>query len=229
MLLYDVAQAKTMIPNKINDLNYPQNPTLSYDAHFLAVQYQIGGPFDLNVGVEDLVADSLLAVPNLNAPNSANFDPSLNGDGSLIAFSSNRATGLGGYDIFLYSVPGDSLIALPGLNSAASELSPSITRDGRYITFQSGRPQSGSPADSLIDVYVYDRQTSSLLALPGANTPMAEIQPAISPDGRYIAYATESVGGRDVRVYDIREQRLLRIEGLNDPYFLDYFPSLASP
>jgi Tol biopolymer transport system component len=225
VLLYDVARGEIRIPTRINQLAFVQNPALSGDGRFLAVHYQLGGPFDLSVGVEDLAGDSLLAVPHLNDPNSTNFDPSLNGDGSLIAFASNRLGGRGAFDIYLYSVPGDSLIPLPGLNSSAQDLGPSISGDGRYIAFQSGR---GGGA-GLIDVYVYDRATQSLVPLPGANTALGEVEPAISPDGRYLAFATEFTGGRDVRVYDIRARRLLRLEGLNDPTYFDEFPALAGP
>jgi len=223
MFLYDIATGQTTIPQKINQLFYVQNPTLSYDGRFLAAQYQVSGPFDLFIAIQDLVADSLLQVPNLNAVNATNFDPSLSRDGSLMAFASNRVGTLGAFDIFLYSVPGDSVIPVPGLNSSAQELSASISADGRYIAFQSGR----LGGVGLIDVYLYDRQTQSLLPLPGANTNLSEIQPTISPDGRYLAFASESTGGRDVKLYDIRDRRLLPLEGINDPFFFDSFPSLA--
>jgi len=225
VLLYDVATGATRIPSKVNALTYIQNPSLSGNGRFLAVHYQIGGPYDLYVAVQDLVADTLLQVPNLNDPSGTNFDPSLNGDGSLVAFSSNRFGTAGAFDIYLYSVPGDSIVPLPGLNSEQQELSPSISADGRYIAFQSGRAGGAG----VIDVYVYDRVTRSLLSLPLANTPLADVQPAISPDGRYLAFATEFTGGRDLRVYDIREKRLLRLDNLNDPLYYDYFPALASP
>lgn len=223
MFLYDIATAQTTIPEKINQLFQVQNPSLSYDGRFLAAQYQVSGPFDQFIAIQDLVADSLLGVPNLNELGVTNFDPSLNGDGSLVAFASNRFGTVGAFDIFLYSVPGDSLIPLPGLNSDAQELSASISADGRYIAFQSGR----LGGVGIIDVYVYDRATAALLPLPGANTNLSEIQPALSPDGRFLAFATEDSGGRDVRIYDLRDKRLLPLSDLNDPYFFDSAPVLA--
>ena len=223
LFLYDIATAQTTIPAKINQLFQVQNPSLSYDGRFLASQYQVSGPFDQYVAIQDLVADSLLGIPNLNNPGSTNFDPSLSGDGSLVAFASNRLGGLGAFDIWLYSVPGDSMIPLPGLNSSAQELSPSISSDGRYIAFQSGR----LGGVGLIDVFVYDRASQTLLPLPGANTNMSEILPSLSPNGRFIAYATEATGGRDVRIYDVRDQRELVLKDLNDPYFFDSAPVLS--
>ena len=223
LFLYDIASAQTRIPARINQLFQVQNPSLSYDSRFLAAQYQVSGPFDQYIAIQDLVADSLLGVPNLNSAGATNFDPSLNGNGSLVAFASNRIGTVGAFDIFLYSVPGDSMIALPGLNSTAMELSASISADGRYIAFQSGRLGGAG----IIDVFVYDRQTQSLLALPGVNTNLSEILPALSPDGRYLTYATEANGGRDVGLYDLRDRRHLPLPDLNDPYFFDSAPVLA--
>jgi hypothetical protein len=76
-------------------------------------------------------------------------------------------------------------------------------------------------------VYVYDRASSSFLPLPGANTPLGESLPALSPDGRYLAYQTEAEGGGDIRLYDIVLQQLVPVPGLNDPYYPDRQPSLA--
>lgn len=224
ILLYDVATGQTRVPHWINTLLSPQNPALSGDGRYLAVQYSPSTTLETYVAVEDMAGDSLLPVPNLNSPGLVTFDPVMSADGQLVAVASTRAGTVGGFDIFLYSVPDDIFLPLPGLNSTASDLAPSLSADGRYLAFQSGRPGG----EGLIDVYVYDRQAQSLLPLPGANTPMADYVPSISPDGRYLAYATESEGGRNIRIYDIQAQRLLELPGLNDPYFYDYFPSLAS-
>ena len=224
ILLYDVATGVITIPHWTNTLQNLNNPALSGDGRYLAVQYVPGTP-DLYVGVEDLVGDSLLPVSNLNLPGSFSFDPSLSADGKLIAFASNRSGGEGGYDLYLYNVPGDTLIPLPGLNSAYNDLAPSLSADGRYVAFQSGRVGTYG---GVIDVYLYDRRTQSLVPLPGANTPLADFLPAISPDGRYVAYGTDSGGGRDVRLYDVVTKRLVDLPSCNDPYFYDYFPALSN-
>lgn len=224
--LYDVASHELRAPDKLNQLVLAApNPALSADGRFLAAQYQVGGVFDQWVTMMDLEADTLLQVPNLNDPSATNWDPSLNGDGTLMTLTSNRFGSVGGWDIFLYSVPGDTLIPLPGLNTPENEMASSISADGRYIAFQHGHGN----ADSLYNVQVYDRSTRSLLALPGANTALGEVQPALSPDGRYLAYMTDPVGGGDVRVYDIRQGRLLQVEGLNVQNYRDSFPALAIP
>jgi Tol biopolymer transport system component len=225
LLLYDVATGAVSLPHWASTLDYPNNPSLSADARYLAFQYQVGAS-DLFVGVEDLVGDRLLPLPMLNASGTISFDPSLSADGSLIAFASMRPNaGGGGWDIFLYSVPGDSLVPLPGINSAYSDLAPSLSGDGRYLAFQSGRPGLDG---GVIDVFLYDRQTQSLVPLPGVNTPLADYLPSLSPDGRYLAYTTDSQGGRDIRLYDVVTHRFVDLPGLDDPYFYDYFPAISN-
>src|SRR5262249_37083525 len=98
---------------------------------------------------------------------------------------------------------------------------PLLSADGRYVAFQSAR-------SGVIDVFLYDRQTQALVPLPGLNTNLADFLPSISPDGRYLAYTSEATGGRDVHVYDVTQHRVLDLPHLNDPYFFDYFPSLAN-
>jgi Tol biopolymer transport system component len=144
--LYDVATHDLRAPARINQLNLAApNPALSANGRYLAAQYQLGGFFDQWITMTDLEADTLFQLPNLNDPNSTNWDPSVNGDGTLIAFTSNRLGGRGGWDVFLYSVPADTMIPLPGLNTPDNEMASSITADGRYIVSSRG---TGTPTAS---------------------------------------------------------------------------------
>jgi Tol biopolymer transport system component len=198
----------------------PWNPSLSWDGRYLAVQVQEGSYFQLNVLLMDAVADTVVPTPRLHTFGYTDFGPALSGDGKLIAFCTNRS---GSYDIALYDVAGDSLIALPGLNSPYSDTGPSISRDGRLIAFHSNRPGGVG----LFDVYVYDRASASLLPLPGANTAVSESNPALSPDGRWLAFQTDAEGGGDIRLYDIVLQQLFPLIGLNDSYYYDEAPTIA--
>ena len=224
-MLMDVATGRLSLPFRTRQFQGPTNPSLSFDGRYLATNYQVGGdPFMQVVAVEDLADSTLLPLPTLNELGVTNFDPSINGDATLIAFATNGSLSLGAFDIVLYSVPRDSFIELPGLNTNQQELGPAISADGRYIAFTSGR----AGGVGLIDVYLYDRQTSSLVDLPGFNTPLSEIQPCLSPDGRYLACATEAEGGGDVRLYDLVTKQLVAIPGVNHDRNVDQYPVLSS-
>lgn len=221
--LYDVRAATVHLLSTPGLFAFSQNPTLSGDGHYLAFHYTTGGDlFDQQIALMDARADTLIPTPNLHLSGAGEFDPALSGDGKLIAFTSNRN---GSLDVFLYSVPGDSIVPLPGCNTDGySETGVSISADGRYVAFHSNRPGGVG----LFDVYVYDRQTASLLPMPGANTVLSELNPALSPDGRYVAYETENDGAGDIRLYDLLLQRLVPVPGLNSNYFLDRYPTVAN-
>jgi Tol biopolymer transport system component len=223
--VYDVQTGAIRIPGPLKNLPSTLNPSLSYNGRYLAYQVQGAGPFDQDIQMIDLQADTLVEMPNINEYAATDFDPSVNGDGTLIAFATNGTKSVGSFDIVLYSVPADTFIALPHLNSVFNELAPSISRDGRYIAFQTGNPLL---VKGLVDVEVYDRQLDTLLDLPGANTNLADVQPCISPDGRYLAYATESSGGRDIKLYDIQAKQLIPLSGVNDPIYFDEMPSISN-
>jgi Tol biopolymer transport system component len=223
--VYDVQTGAIHIPGPLKILTNTLNPSLSYDGRYMAFQVQGTGPFDQDIRMIDLAADTLVQMPNINEYAATDFDPSVSGDGTLIAFATNGTKAVGSFDIVLYSVPGDSFIALPHLNSVFNELAASISRDGRYIAFQTGNPLL---TKGLVDVEVYDRQIDTLLDLPGANTALSEVQPAISPDGRYLAYATESSGGMDIKLYDIQAKHLIPLTGVNDPLYFDQMPTLSN-
>ncbi len=221
LLIYDTRTGIIRVPQSTVQFGSPVNPSLSYDGHYMAFQNLVGSFLELYIVMVDVPADTIIPTPKLHLLGAQDFDPSLSGDGKLIAFASNRT---GGYDVYLYDVARDSVIALPGMNSSSSDLAPSISADGRYIAFHSNRPGGVG----LFDVYVYDRQAQQFLPLPGANTTLSDINPALSPDGRYLAFSTESEGGTDIRLYDLVAQKLVSAPGLNDPYFADRFPALSN-
>lgn len=222
LFLYDVRHATVHLLATPGQFSFAQNPALSGDGGRLAFHYSLGADFtDFRIGYMDAQADTLVPTPGLTNLAVGGFDPAVSGDGSLIAFTS---AGQGSFDILLYSVPGDSLVPLPGLNTTFSETGVSISADGRYVAFHSNRPGG----IGLFDVYVYDRQTQALLPTPGANTVLSELNPALSPDGRYVAYETENDGGGDIRLYDLRLQQLIPVPGLNSGYFLDRFPTIGN-
>jgi hypothetical protein len=137
--------------------------------------------------------------------------PSINSDGTFIAFQS-RATDLvsiipGGNgstpDIFLYNVISDEITIISldtsdrGANGAST--SPSVDRDGDMIAFESTAtdidPLSIGDNGSTPDIFIHDRSgsgdpTNTIISLDtigeGANG--ASTNPSINADGRFVAF-----------------------------------------
>jgi Tol biopolymer transport system component len=127
-----------------------------------------------------------------------NFAPSINADGTRIAFHSNQDLTGGNTDgndeIFLfdatagvltqitYSTEGDPLL---------ENYSASISGDGARIAFVSGRDLTGTNPDGSLEIVLFDITT-------GAFTPVTDaaagssISPSISFDGRRIAFVSRS-------------------------------------
>ncbi len=133
------------------------------------------------------------------------FSPGINGDGSVIAFSS-RAGNLvpddtnGIEDVFVADrTAGTIELISRGLDGPANGASsfPRVSADGRYVVFQS-RASNLVEGDEngTSDIFVYDRDTATLrlvsVGLDGAPANDSSITPAISDDGRVIAFASRA-------------------------------------
>ncbi|MCC2671128.1 MAG: WD40-like beta propeller repeat protein [Armatimonadetes bacterium] len=173
------------------------------------------GPSGWNLLLMDREDGKPHELPGLNSDEDDRM-PSLSGDGRWLAFASSRPDGAGLQDLYLYDTLEKHPVPLPGLNSASRETEPCISADGRWLAFVSTRPRDpGAPAGSGdLDVHLYDRSTGALVPLPGLNGPGAEQSPALSPDGRYLAFVSE-LG------------KLLPTPGLNSPRD-DMEPALAA-
>jgi Tol biopolymer transport system component len=177
------------------------------------------GPAGWNLLLQERESGKSLDLPGLNSDEDDRM-PSLSSDGRWLAFASSRPDSAGLQDIYLYDVQARRPASLPGLNSASRETEPSLSADGRWLAFVSTRPQRAeAPVGSgNLDLYLYDRQTEMLVPLPGLNGPGADQSPALSPDGRFIAFVAErfgGAGGRDLYLYDRQGGHLLPTPGLN--------------
>ena len=112
----------------------------------------------------------------------------------LIAFASDRGhTGL--YDIFLYDADLGGFRLLKGLhNSAFSDSSPALSRDGQLIAFVTGRDGAGTSS-----IYIYERISCSLLSTPGLRTGH-ESEPTFTGDTRRLAFVRDTLGRRRIRL-----------------------------
>lgn len=160
--------------------------------------------------------------------------PELSRDGRSLYFYSDRAGGLGGFDLWA-SRRGETSWEPPvnlgsSVNTEFNEYGPALTPDGRELFFASNRPrpdetpaprnawtatireQRGRHDYDLYRVALTEegapqstRTASALLAL---NTPSDEGAPAVSPVGDFIYFASDRPGG--LGGFDVYRSRRLR-------------------
>jgi hypothetical protein len=146
-----------------------------------------------------------LSVPNGGGVgNGRSGNPVLSGDGNLAAFDSEATNLVAGVDngvshIYVrdrgagtnthISKAGD------GTQGNGDSFRPDITRNGRYVAYDSTADNlvGGPPAlNPVRNVFVHDRQTSTTeqvsIAFDGSPTTVSSVQPSISDSGRFVAY-----------------------------------------
>ena len=154
----------------------------------------------------------------------ASFNPTITPDGRFVAFASS-ATNLvagdanGQADVFVNDrstgVTQRVSEAVDGSSGNGSSSGGSISHDGRYIAFTSSASNLvAGDTNGVQDVFVYDRQTSTIErvsingdGVEGAGTSFSS---SISADGRFVAFVSlasnlvsgDTNGTYDVFVYD---------------------------
>ena len=153
------------------------NPELSKDDRYVAWDE---GPFlSSDIRVRDLVRGLTTRFTSIPGPDGI---PQWSPDGSTIIFLADRG------DLYRlgFGVVGDPFLLL---KSDAPKIPTDWSIDGRYLAY-----------DSSNDVWLL--QLSDRKPLQVTNTPFAETDGRISPDGRWIAYQSNEAGvNRPVDVY----------------------------
>ncbi len=134
------------------------------------------------------------------------FDAAISADGSCVVFASS-ATNLvvadtnGVSDIFVRELAsGTTLrVSIAGALTQANQVSevPSISADGRYVAFSSYATNFvAGDTNGLSDIYVRDRTaqttTRASLSTGGVQPDMACWTPRLAPDGRSVAFESNS-------------------------------------
>jgi Tol biopolymer transport system component len=157
----------------------------------------------------------------------SDYQPRLSADGRFCAFASELENQTG--RISFWDRKERKLIDLAGLNNSPNgQLGPALSGDARLLAFSAwNRPGAGNRWNVLL----YDVTARKLLDLPGLNRPGADARmPALSPDGRWLAYASNARGGAgltDVRLYDRKAGKHVAVPGLNSAN-MDVEPSLSA-
>jgi len=122
--------------------------------------------------------DSLLP---LLADSATNVDPALSPDRTRIAFSSNRGSREGNYDVYVMDADGTNIRRFT--TAAGTDGHPTWTPDGERLVFTSAR--SGVPQIYIMPSDSADAEPQALTNSAGGNQ-----SPAVSPDGRTIAFVS---------------------------------------
>jgi len=176
---------------------------------FASDRNQTAGQLDLYL--YDLDAQGFRAILNINSALVPDLNPSISSDGLVIAFESNRG-GTGQSDILLYSRALQRLIDLPGVNTAADEIEPSITGDAAKLAF--ARSTAGVKR-----VHMVDGVGDTLLPLAGLDTTATFSDWSPSPDqtGARIAFVSDRNGTPDIFVWDRVARTVLNLPDLISP------------
>ncbi len=163
--------------------------------------------------------------------NAESYEPSVSGDGSLVAFTSTASNisstekGVSNNNVFLYDVANDNSIMIsvdPLSRKGGGGSKPSISHDGNRIAFYSHTATLvAGDNNGLWDIFLWEKNIPALKRVSltangkernqGTESVNRIVAPAISGNGRYIAFsttATNMVPGdtntwQDVFVYDI--------------------------
>lgn len=131
--------------------------------------------------------------------------------------------------IQLWDLKEKKLLDLPAINDTPNaQMGASLSGDGKLLSFSAWNRPGGSPR---WDLFLYDVTARKLLDLPGLNTvAFDERMPALSGDGRFLAFATnarDGAGLTDVVLYDRREGKRVALTGLNSGQ-MEVEPALSS-
>ncbi len=175
--------------------------------------------------------------PSGESANSESLEPAVSGDGNIIAFSSNASniseSSKGGINVFVH----DMLTGTTQLISTDFETGkgaggnvPSISEDGTRIAFCSASNRLvKNDNNNLWDIFLWQKGTPGLKRISltatggernqGTESASRVVAPAISGDGRMIAYATTATnvvpddtnGMQDVFLYNIETGSVKRV------------------
>jgi Tol biopolymer transport system component len=195
---------------------------ISFDGRFVVYS----GEFGSNLTIWDAAGGTRAQIGPGGTPVSGTR-PALSSDARYVAFESSvsfdpRDTNFG-TDIYVLDRATGAFdlvsISTAGALGDATSTQPTISDDGRYVAFLSFArnlaPGDGSFQDG--DVFVRDRLAGTTVVLSRTTATIDSYGPAISPDGRYVAFGsdqalvTPDVRFSDAFVSDLLTGALLRI------------------
>ena len=183
-----------------------RNPEISPSGGQVAVEC-----LDAAANSRDLwVLDAISGRPaRLTTDTSDDSDPIWSPDGRWIVFSSGRDAGE--RNLYRRLSTGAGLDERM-LRTPRTKYPSSWSRDGKFIVFTSREQQTGW------DIWLYPLEGGP--PVPVVSTPAVEIEPQLSPDGRWLAYTSDESGRLEVFVRPFRAPGgawLISTDGGSDP------------
>jgi len=128
------------------------------------------------------------------------FDPVWLSGGNSIIYVSDTAP----FDLFKYDFESQTSSAL--ITTKTDKTKPSISDDGRYVTFVQIAPGASQKKE---DVYLVDMQNDKKI-LPISNTTYSESAASISPNGRYVAFQSDENGSDQIYLAQTLNPKITR-------------------
>jgi Tol biopolymer transport system component len=190
-----------------NTLGEPSNghargPALSADGNVVAFESGASNlaptmSFRTNIFVRDGASLECITAQ----ANGDSSDVALSADGRVVAFTSGASNLVAGdtnmqYDIFVHDCKTGQTervsVASDGTQANGTSMQPALSADGRFVAFVSAANNLGADGDEARNyaVYVHDRTTHETRRVSAVGTDEQAIEPTISADGRYAAYAS---------------------------------------
>jgi len=167
------------------------SPRISPDGHKLAVAIEAPGTVNYNIWVFDLAR----SVPTrLTFSSSLDGHPTWSPDGKTIAFTSNRS---GQFHIYQTAADGTGTTS-PVIVDDAGEYNPSFSPDGRYLIFRRLSVQSGAHFEIWAKPLYSNPEAFPVVQSEAAH-------PALSPDGKWLAYSSQESGRPEIYVVPFRQ------------------------
>jgi Tol biopolymer transport system component len=195
---------------------YSREPAISANGRYLAfraaasslVTGDANGVDDIFLRDVDLSTTVLVSVSSAGVQSDKDSrSAALSANGRYVVFESDGTNLVDGdtngtTDIFLRDTEGSTTtrisVASDGGNANGISTKPSISADGRFITYQSSANNIvAGDTENMIDVFVYDRQTGTTSRISttadshtGGND--TSQTPFITPEGRFVVFASRA-------------------------------------
>jgi Tol biopolymer transport system component len=217
IFLYDTTtNSFTQVTNATGDHTSSFDASINSDGTRIAFESLAdltGGNADSNYEIFLYDATTLSLTQVTNTTGGGNLRPSINSDGTRIAFDS-RADLTGGnadgnQEIFLYNATTNSFTQVTHTTGDDNTFDPSINSDGTRIAFSSTRDLTGSNADGNVEIFLYNATTTTFTQVTNTTGSRGNYHPSINSDGRRIAFESEldltggnADGNNEIFLYD---------------------------